>query len=128
MLAYESYYLGENGVGQHLFGNGSKIATEVFNSLPEAVKALGSRIVIDEASLKYSVFYNAGLKHALSGAAYAAPTAPAARLEYGFGYIKGLLTRRVPRPAPAKLTPPVAVPAEAPVVAPKKRGRRKGGK
>lgn len=126
-LNYEAYYLGENAVGQHLFGNGQRIANEIFSTLEAAVRRFGERIVIDEATLRYSGPYDAGRRDALASKAYSPPVSPQARTEYGHGYIKGLLA---PKP-PTRLAQPPALPDAIPLIKPvpaKKRGRPRKAK
>lgn len=91
LLKLDVSYLGQNGVKQHLFGNGSPLATHVFTTLEEAVERFGKRIKIDARVYAQSVNFRQG---------YAAQTyAPRSgadrveRIEYGMGYLKRLIEK-----------------------------------
>jgi hypothetical protein len=82
-------YLGQNGVKQHLFGNGTALVTHVFTTLPEAIERFGSRIKIDDRPYKMSLNFKQGY-----GSATYSPRPNAdrvERLEYAFGHLKRLL-------------------------------------
>ncbi len=138
-------YRGENAVGQFSFANGSPLISDVYNTLPEAVARFGSRIETGDKQMIFSGPWQAGQKDSLAKKAYS-PRQGAnqqEKLEYGLGFIRGLLTLAAPvvvTPKPVVVPPPVPVlgqivetapepPPEEPVVppapAPKKRGRTK---
>lgn len=122
-------YRGENATGQHLFGNGSAVVTDLCLTLEEAVRRFGARISAPELGIKYSGSYQCGKEEAERGLKYKTewPIGSAARLEYGFGYLAVLLaTAQRPAEAAPDLAPPppVAVLQAEPVPPPaKRRGR-----
>lgn len=127
------YYLGEGPAGQFLFGNGSPAATDVFNTLPDAVKRFGTRIDTGGSSMQYSGAWAEGQNHALEKKPYA-PLAwklqPTSKTEYGLGYLRGLLVLASAKPVVAprvkpELAPAIPVIQVAPVLTEpkKKRGR-----
>lgn len=91
ILKMDVTYLGMNPVGQHLFGNGSPIATDVFSTIQEGVDRFGSRIKIDDRPYRLSVNFKNGYE-----SEHFQPRANAdrvERLEYSFGHIKRLLEK-----------------------------------
>jgi hypothetical protein len=94
-------YLGEN-VHQHFqFGNGSVLVSHLFETLPEAVERFGRRIVTNNDSYKFSGPYIDGIEAAKAGKPYA-PTRSHGRqavLEYGTGYLRGLIEKTPVAPA-----------------------------
>jgi len=128
-------YRGENAVGQFSFANGSPLISDVYNSLSEAVARFGSRIETGDKQMIFSGPWQAGNKHALAKMPYKPRTGAnqQEKLEYGLGFIRGLLTLAAPveKPKPV-VVPPVPVLGQivetVPVVEPvvqKKRGRSK---
>lgn len=105
-LGLDVTYFGQNGVKQHMFGNGTPIATDIFNTLEEAVQRFGKRIKIDPRPYVQSLNFKQGYE----ATAYA-PRANAdrvERIEYGMGYLKGLIERGekarvVPKPVDMRM-------------------------
>lgn len=115
-------YAGETSQKMFAFQNGSALVTDLYPTLDEAIERFGNRI--ETGGFKYSGPYKDGLNAAMNRLAYAPVRAlgKQAVLEYGTGYIAGMLERgSVPVPAapdPIKiveLTSPVS-PEPSPVV------------
>lgn len=88
-------YIGENVHGHFMFGNGSMLVSHVFPTLTEGVERFGRRIVTNNESYKFSGPYNDGITHAKAGQPYA-PVRSHGRqaiLEYGTGYLRGLIEK-----------------------------------
>jgi hypothetical protein len=105
-LGLDVTYFGQNGVKQHMFGNGTPIATDIFNTLEEAVQRFGKRIKIDPRPYVQSLNFKQGYE----ATAYAPrPNADRVeRIEYGMGYLKGLIERGekarvVPKPVDMRM-------------------------
>ena len=106
LLKLEVIYHGQNGVKQHLFANGTAIVTHVFDSLEEAFQRFGKRIKIDSKAYALSLNFKQGY----AATAYAPrPNADRVeRIEYGMGYLKGLIDRGerervVPKPVDMRM-------------------------
>lgn len=105
-LGLDVTYFGQNGVKQHMFGNGTPIATDIFNTLEEAYARFGKRIKIDPRPYVQSLNFKQGYE----ATAYAPrPNADRVeRIEYGMGYLKGLIERGekarvVPKPVDMRM-------------------------
>lgn len=100
ILKLDVTFFGENGVKQFLFGNGVPIASHVFNTLEEAFARFGKRIKIDSKAYVLSLNFKQGY-----AATVYAPRANAdrvERIEYGMGYLKGLIDRGETARVPVK--------------------------
>jgi hypothetical protein len=95
-------YLGENVHGHFQFGNGSMLVSHVFPTLQEGVERFGKRIVTNNESYKFSGPYATGIADATADKPYA-PTRSHGRqavLEYGTGYLRGLIEKAPAAPRP----------------------------
>lgn len=107
--------MGENPVGQLMAANGTLLVTDLFASPQAMVVRFGARIRLHEKEFKFSQQYNDGIAHARSGKPYAPVRTHGkqAVLEYGTGYLRGLLPEKaiptsVPAPKPVAPPPPPA--------------------
>jgi hypothetical protein len=88
-------YAGENHIGQFMACNGAMLVTDIFATPQEMVERFGKRIRTFDAEMKYSGSYAAGLTDSAAGKPYA-PTRSHGRqavLEYGTGYLRGLIEK-----------------------------------
>lgn len=128
-------FMGENPVYQLMFANGTLLVTDLFSTPQEGVERFGKRIRVMSSEMKFSAPYQDGIAAAQAGKPYA-PVRTHGRqavLEYGTGYLRGLLNPVEAPVAPPKPAPPVIVPAPrpepepvvpaAPLAPAKKRGR-----
>lgn len=116
-------YIGENVLKQFCFGNGSQLITHVFGTLPEAIERFGKRIAVYGKEFNFSAPYQSGILAAHAGNPYA-PVREHGRqavLEYGAGYIRGLLEKpeieaqRAIRAVMVTMPPPTPAPTQAPL-------------
>lgn len=91
ILGLDVTYLGTNGVKQHLFGNGSPIASHVFTTLEEAVERFGKRIKVEPKHYVQSVNFKQG--YASNSYAPRPNADRVERIEYGMGYLKRLIEK-----------------------------------
>jgi hypothetical protein len=103
IMGLEVTYFGLNGVKQHMFGNGSPLATDIFNTLEEAVERFGKRIKIDSRAYVQSINFKAG--YADTSYAPRPNMDRVERIEYGMGYLKRLIERDEAAKTAAKPNP-----------------------
>jgi len=91
-------YAGLNGAGQFLFCNGQSYVTHVFQSLEESVETFGVRIDTRKKEMTYSGPFSSGMNDSLykrkQYTAQANGFTNQSAIEYGLGYIHGLLSRK----------------------------------
>jgi hypothetical protein len=96
-------YLGENVQKMFAFGNGgSMLVTDLYKTLDEPVQRWGNRIDTGDKTMRFSAPYKAGQDDSTARRPYAPNRAlgKQAVLEYGTGYICGMLERGAEPPAP----------------------------
>lgn len=136
-------YLGENVNRQFCFGNGTQLVTDIYPSFAPAVARFGNRINTHDNEYQYSGPFMAGRSDGLHSRPYEPirQGGKQAVLEYGAGYIRGLLdfeknkkaVASVPAvvkgaavPEPVKPAEPVVPVAQEPIK--RKPGRPKKNK
>lgn len=88
-------YLGENAQGSHMFGNGSNLATHIFEKLSDGATRFGRRIDTRNREFIHSGPYASGQNDAAANRPYN-PTRSygrAAVVEYATGYLRALVEK-----------------------------------
>lgn len=88
-------YAGENPVGQFMACNGALLVTDLFDTPKAMVERFGSRIRVFADEMKFSGSYTEGHAAGLASSPYA-PVRSHGRqavLEYGTGYLRGLIEK-----------------------------------
>lgn len=95
-------YMGENPVKQLMLANGTLLVTDLFATPQEAVARFGKRIRTMTSEMRHSQQYNDGIKAAKDDQPYFPPRLAGrqAVLEYGTGYLRGLIEKAPATPLP----------------------------
>lgn len=106
-VAAPAFYFGESAQGQFLFGNGSPIITDVFQTLAEGAERFGHRLDLKDREYIHSGPYANGRADASAKKPYAPVRSygTQAVLEYGTGYLRGLVENMPPFARDRVLTP-----------------------
>lgn len=101
-----AFFLGESAQGQFLFGNGTPIASHIFSDLKEGAERFGHRLDTKDREYIHSGPYANGRTDASAAKPYN-PVRSYGRqavLEYGHGYLRGLLDKMPKKPTETVLT------------------------
>lgn len=111
-LGMDVIYLGMNGVGQHLFGNGTSLVTDIYDTLESAVDRFGKRIKFDERTHRMSAYFREG--YAATKFELHPGMNRLEKIEYGAGYLKRLVEQHEKAQAaqPPKKEPDTRLPHE----------------
>lgn len=111
-LGMDVIYLGMNGVGQHLFGNGTSLVTDIYDTLESAVDRFGKRIKFDERTHRMSAYFREG--YAATKFELRPGMNRLEKIEYGAGYLKRLVEQHEKAKAalPPKKEPDTRLPHE----------------